>query len=436
MPQKTSNKKTVLVLAHSAQNGGAELALQSLITSTKDDFDWHIVFPVKRPANPVAIQDVSKVSYLQLPWWCHEAHDSPQPLNKQRLLKEVRALRAMAQEADLLLTNTITIPWLGLISQQVQKPHIWYVHEFGNLDHNLTFIAGYSQSLQMIAQCSNLVITISESVRQHLSQVIPRNQIGIIHQSIDLQKLTSLPIPPAPRALTRFLCIGAIKPSKGQLIAIEAVKKLLTTQESEAHLDIIGPVANRAYYDTVQKHQTPPRVIVREGFVNAVEAFQSHDVVLMCSENEALGRVTLEALAAGKVVVGFDAPATRELLQDGRGIIYGPNTAEALAATLLDLNRLVRSIDSRAARKYVTTHYNSSRQQKDFLTHANKLLKSALPTPQSVHSLEDYLTIVETAGLFVGRQKTYRRKARHALARAVPSKLKHVIKRRVLRRPS
>jgi glycosyltransferase involved in cell wall biosynthesis len=43
----------------------------------------------------------------------------------------------------------------------------------------------------------------------------------------------------------------------------------------------------------------------------------------MCSKNEGLGRVTLEAMSYGKPIIGFDNAGTKEIIEDGKdGVFY------------------------------------------------------------------------------------------------------------------
>jgi glycosyltransferase involved in cell wall biosynthesis len=56
------------------------------------------------------------------------------------------------------------------------------------------------------------------------------------------------------------------------------------------------------------------------------------NAVLMCSEGEAFGRVTVEALKSGRPVIGTRDGGTIELVHDGcDGILVAPGDADALA---------------------------------------------------------------------------------------------------------
>ncbi len=47
---------------------------------------------------------------------------------------------------DLIYSNTIVSPWGVIAANFLNKPHIWYVREYGDLDHNLKFISSFKKA--------------------------------------------------------------------------------------------------------------------------------------------------------------------------------------------------------------------------------------------------------------------------------------------------
>jgi glycosyltransferase involved in cell wall biosynthesis len=68
------------------------------------------------------------------------------------------------------------------------------------------------------------------------------------------------------------------------------------------------------------------------GFVDEpFSVYRKADAVLMCSENEAMGRVTAEGMAAACPVIGRDSGGTSELIDHGvNGLLYN-ESVEALS---------------------------------------------------------------------------------------------------------
>lgn len=75
------------------------------------------------------------------------------------------------------------------------------------------------------------------------------------------------------------------------------------------------------------------------GYVNgASQLIEEADVLLNCSVNKAFGRVTIEAMKAGTIVVGANSGGTAELVDNGStGLLYEPHNPADLAEKLRQL---------------------------------------------------------------------------------------------------
>lgn len=420
-----SKKPRVLVLAHSAQGGGAELALASLIESTLDMFEWSVVFASDSQPASALVKNLRSYTVLDLPWWCYEAHDKPMRIDERRLKSNLKELQYLAEQSDVLLTNTITIPWLGFVAQSIDKPHIWYVHEFGDIDHNLKFILGYRQSLELIANSSTVVLAISSAIREHLSRVIPSEKIMMIHQAIDLQNLLKIPLRRSLSRPLKLLCAGAMKPSKGQLIAAKATALLGPDQ---ATIRIAGPSANQKYVEQLLRLKSTA-VQVDVGFTDLKKEYSDADVITMCSDNEALGRITLEAIAAGRIVIGYDCPSTNELLSHGRGVLYKPNTARALSETIESLiNGKITKPNLQEARQYVAEAYSMETQASDFSACVIQATTKHTTYVRSTLYLSEYLQTLQSLGLFATNSSRFRERSRKHISHFVPAFVKKFVR--------
>jgi len=419
-----TKKIKIVALSHSPNVGGAELALDSLMGSTKGLIEWTLVVIGKAEIDSSVVSNANKVYQLNLPWWCHEAHDKPPKINTQHANKQLLKLKKIAQEADLLLTNTITVPWLGFISAKIGKPHIWYIHEYGDIDHNLNFILGYKKSLEYISLLSSRVLTISTAVSKHLQQVIPSEQIDIIHQSVNLSSLLALEPAQIDKNGFALLCLGALKPSKGQGIAAEAVAGMPT--DYSISLDILGPIADPTYFKTFKKDS---RIHIRPGRYNPPIDIAKHNVLLVTSDNEALGRVTLEGLAAGRLVIGYDCESTRELLSDDRGLLYSPNTPEALRSAILDsAEEFATSVFSASSnRKFVAEMYGHKRESSDFMNSYAKATDEKRASNGS-YLLENYFNELRHQSLLQTRLEEKRIRIYRKLVSLIPKQIKSKLK--------
>ena len=135
----------------------------------------------------------------------------------------------------------------------------------------------------------------------------------------------------------KVVLIGRIVPSKGQKDAVLAIKELVN-KNLKVELLLVGKSKKKKI-----EYIKDIRQIIREnnlsknikihGFVdNPFSILKQADLALMCSPNEAFGRVTLEAMLLEKPVIGTNAGGTKELIKNKyNGFLYQPGDYKDLA---------------------------------------------------------------------------------------------------------
>jgi glycosyltransferase involved in cell wall biosynthesis len=124
----------------------------------------------------------------------------------------------------------------------------------------------------------------------------------------------------------RLLMLGQITPGKGHMDALQAISKL-GEQVKKIHLTIVGSAIDDLYYQKlthfVGANSLSDVVVFSEHTENPLDEILRHDLLLMCSQSEAYGRVTEEAMRLGVPVIGKNSGNTRFLVKDGvSGFLY------------------------------------------------------------------------------------------------------------------
>ena len=73
----------------------------------------------------------------------------------------------------MVVTNTVCMAVGAFAARKLGSAHVWYIHEFGLLDHGLQFLLGRRLSLWVMDQYSDAVICNSQALAQHFSDGIP-----------------------------------------------------------------------------------------------------------------------------------------------------------------------------------------------------------------------------------------------------------------------
>ncbi len=91
------------------------------------------------------------------------------------------------------------------------------------------------------------------------------------------------------------------------------------------------------------------------------------DCVLVCSKSEAFGRVTIEGMKSGRVVIASNTGAGSELIEDGKnGYLFSPEDAETLAQIVEQIyhSSAIKAI-SQAGQEFANHHFSLERHAQE-----------------------------------------------------------------------
>lgn len=176
---------------------------------------------------------------------------------------------------------------------------------------------------QMAESCNTIVIN-SIPTRNYVRKNIRNHnfpKIKIVENSIPCEKIPKA-IP--PKKIKNILMLGRIDPQKGQLYALEAAD-LLLERNPELRFKIVGSPFEEdprtKEYEKKIKTFAKERSLSNVSFQNEVEspfeAIEKCDCLLaLPTEPESFGRIVIEALSMGKLVLSFDETGPREILKN------------------------------------------------------------------------------------------------------------------------
>jgi glycosyltransferase involved in cell wall biosynthesis len=235
------------------------------------------------------------------------------------LVRDAWKLRKLSShhQAGTFFSNTPRTHFVMLLAKKLFfLPGRWIVmnHDFTVPRFLLRSIAGQADAL--IANS----IPCREYLRKNISK---RNQekIKIIENGIDFARI---PRASSPKKIERVLMLGRIDPRKGQIFAVEAAD-LLQERNPDVKFFIAGDSfeedVRTGYYKNKIHQFVRERHLENLYFVgevpNPFEVIADADCVLVLpTEPETFGRIVIEALALGKLVISFDETGPREILKN------------------------------------------------------------------------------------------------------------------------
>lgn len=227
------------------------------------------------------------------------------------------------EKIDIVHINTSCCYVGAEAAKQSKIPYVWHIREFLEEDQERTI---WNKKLaKRLMSNSNCVITISNSLYKKYINFIPTANVKKIYNGIDESKFLQDRRKINISNTKNIIMVGSINKSKGQIQAIKACQLLKNRNISNFSLSIIGKTSDysRSLENYVKENSMEEFVRFLGPKENIEEYYFSSDIVLMCSEAEAFGRVTVEAMMAGCLVIGANSGCTPELIEDGySGILY------------------------------------------------------------------------------------------------------------------
>jgi glycosyltransferase involved in cell wall biosynthesis len=374
-PRRISPVPRVLVVSNVGSfGGGGAVGFRDVVLALREKRpDWDVVgvYPWKGNLAADCAQQGVRTKIAWVPGWAFlerwrwpgiEALIGALPRAVLVLPGLVQAVVHLARlRPTMVLTNTMIIPSHAVAAKLLGIPHYWVVREFGRDDHRLRFLLGYRRTIRLVGRLSESVICNSHAVEKSLLGVDPKMRTRVIYPVVD----TPISAPPKrqPGERMRVVLVGRFSQSKGQHLAIEAVA-VARKAGVDIELALVGSGNDRALRKLSQQLGVEDLVNIHEPTPDLRRHWSAAHVGLMCSECEAFGRVTVEAMRGGLPVCGTDSGGTPEIIGPGiNGLLSPAGDADALAANLMTLESdedLRRKLACRAAettRRFERDHY-------------------------------------------------------------------------------
>ncbi len=268
------------------------------------------------------------IRWLRFHWW------------KRRDVKKAgKWIKSLRKEGyDLVYINDTDIYFAASVAKLLKIPYVWHFRSF--VDPKMHFIIG---AKKMFFDCAQ-IIAISHGMEKTLLEnaVMPSDKITVIHNGIPLLKENKLSAQSRENGL-RVLHCGSITPKKGHRDALGALKILKEKGISDIYLHIVGPVTSSGdaeYLKELERFVEKSGLseqVVFEGPCDDMASFRKNmNIELMCSVNEAFGRVTLEGMRSGLLIIGSNTGGTPEIITDKHtGLLYQQGNPADLAEKIL-----------------------------------------------------------------------------------------------------
>lgn len=342
----------ILFISHERKMGGANFALYELVQELKNtgnDVSVVVLYkgcPIDRELRKIGIKTFS----CFFGWW-QQPKDWPAALKWAfRLLHWLQWISVIRiskfvrrNHIQIIHSNSSVIDIGAQVAKQVGCKHVWHFREFGSADYQLEYMFSESEIRKYVCTHSDAIIFISNALRNAYLDI--NHNVNIIYDGVGIEHETrkDREIHTRDRSVCNFLVAGNINAGKNQLIVLKAVTILiheLKVSPDRFHVYFAGAVTalrkSRQYMIELENYITNndlKKNVTFLGFVNDMERLREKiDIAIVPSRCEAYGRVTLEAMLEGELVIASNSGSNPELIgKDERGLLFKDNDAYDLA---------------------------------------------------------------------------------------------------------
>lgn len=350
--------------------GGAERTLLQNIRTLKnhDEFRCSVVLPHEGEFSH-ALDEIDVPYYiLHQDWSAHTVADTRDfdtlayaIQNTDTLLGAYELLEKL--HPDIVITNTITIPWVAYVAHEVGIPTALNICELLDERNNIQLLPSSDEYLRLLIQTFDFLVYNSEYTKSTYA-----GALDALPSLIQYPEMSSISPLPAPTKLTKstldIIVPGTISRPKNQLEVIAALS-LIHQQHPDIALSLtlLGQEGDAQYVDEVHTAISDAKLATSVKLLgyrpDPYSHILQHEIVVVPSTHEAFGKVTVEGMLLGRVVVGANAGGTREIITDDTGYLYESGSPESLADTLMLVLEQPTQAQARAkkAQRYATQRF-------------------------------------------------------------------------------
>lgn len=358
-----NRKLKILVLSHTSSIlGGAERSMIDTFDYLSGRYDIEPEFIIRLPLGSMT-RELEKRGWkyhaLDYTFWSDGTPPTkPDHIfnNVQRNNKAILDIEKIIENSkpDVVITNSIVCPWAAIAAYFQKVPHVWFVREYGDIDHGRVFEIGREKTLDDVGNLSQLVAACSQALAHHLEQYIDSSKVTTLYTPFKIDEIvrnskSRIKSPFKDKTSLKLIMTGNLAASKGQIEVVEAVGRL-HQKGHNVELCILGSEGERKYTKALRsllrQYGIKGRVHVIGSKRNPMPYIVAADIGVMASRQEAFGRVTFEYLVLGKPVIGTNSGGTVEMIHDGKnGYLYQWGDVAGLEAALLNYAKDAKLIE-------------------------------------------------------------------------------------------
>lgn len=368
----------VLYISHEDDKYGAARSLQSLFTNMSNYKITPFVLTMKENGYNKTAREYNIKSFVVK---YYRSTTSKSTKEVKRMVKYLRykagnyfACKKIlsiidANKIDIVHINSSVIDVGIYLKKHRNIKIIWHIREFMDLDFNQVY---YNKNqIADMNRYADAFIFISKAIKEHWINKGLSDKGKVIYNGLDIKKYESIKEWDTTKNKINIVFTGSITPNKGQYQLIDALGLLPPDVIDNIKVSFLGSGSQEyiAQLSTLVKDMHLQNIVKFEGFVtNVAQRLKEYDIGIVASLAEGFGRVTVEYMLSGVLVIASDTGANLEILHDKEtGLIFKYGDAKDLSEKLTwiidhkeEISRIAKNARDFASSNFTEEKYVSS----------------------------------------------------------------------------
>jgi glycosyltransferase involved in cell wall biosynthesis len=343
----TSGKIKLLVWSHSAnREGGGETDLRKFLERLQKTGDYELfgILPEGTARESLAgyFLKAARCRPAQFPlaWGAMRAYVAYVIFSMKQLLQTRAFLPSVQPDAVVFFSSCLVTPWL-YTSLTKQCKHVLFVRELitPRWIRKLLF--------RLIFRRADLIITVSQFLKEEIQQLIPHTNIQTIYSLPSLPTIQHSPREKISGPRFHLAIIGAISPVKGHDLLIKALQSA-QLRDTPITLHVIGerPVYGAhapflKYFDRLVRALPANVALEFHGtlpYADLINFLRTIEVLIIPSRSEGLSLTLMEAILLKVPVIAARIGEMQRILIEGEhGLLFTAEDVDDLAAKIVML---------------------------------------------------------------------------------------------------
>lgn len=348
---RKENKYNIAIVFHDQNLSGGSRALIELLERWIEDDSLSLICILPKKSGEV-IEKLKEmhVEFLTYPYWqiVRKGTESKFCILKKYFQVAISYITSCffaiftlkKYNPNIIYSNTSVIFEGVWLSKILKVKHIWHIREVLDDKHLVVSLLPKDFHYHYVVNNANVLIMISKLVMAEYSKYYSNARRIILYDDVSPKYIFKEKMA-WKKNKYNFLVAGNISPGKGQHVVIKALNEIIK-KDIACNLYVAGVCdkANMEYMHEIQVAIDAYKLNDKVHFLGNVDNMnhlrEHMGIGIVAAKNEAFGRVTVEGMLAGMIIIGAKDGGTAELINDSEnGFLFPVDDYIALTEKIL-----------------------------------------------------------------------------------------------------